>query len=238
MSAETITAETLAGATLAAAPVPIATPPPTAPTPQTPLSSELDSLKRPFDPAKFRPEKDAVGRWKNLRGGRKPGPTAPRPPRPDTPPTPPPAPANPALNAAPSYVSPDPKPAPVAPGPDKYDLAAEMYCRAFYAAADGLFAGKGEWAPDDDAEHVGLRQSAAAYMRAKGMEDLPPGPALLIAVGTFGAKRIQRPNTQTRWRLIVGYWKARFGAWRTGRKIDALPSVQAQATTAEQTPQP
>lgn len=46
-----------------------ATPPP--PPPADPLSAERDSLGRPFDPAKFKPERDSVGRWKNLNAGRK-----------------------------------------------------------------------------------------------------------------------------------------------------------------------
>jgi len=47
--------------------------PPAAPAPASPpadpLSADRDSLGRPFDPAKFRPEKDTAGRWKNLRAG-------------------------------------------------------------------------------------------------------------------------------------------------------------------------
>ena len=40
------------------------------PPPSDPLSAERDSLGRPFDPAKFKPEKDTLGRWKNLHAGR------------------------------------------------------------------------------------------------------------------------------------------------------------------------
>lgn len=47
------------------------TPPPAAETP------ELDSLNRPFDAAKFKREKDSVGRWKNLHAGRRKASTAP-----------------------------------------------------------------------------------------------------------------------------------------------------------------
>jgi hypothetical protein len=40
-------------------------------------SPDFDSLGRPFDPVKFRREKDTLGRWKNARAGRKGGPAAP-----------------------------------------------------------------------------------------------------------------------------------------------------------------
>lgn len=40
------------------------------PSPPSVKPGELDSLDRPFDPEKFKPEKDSIGRWKNLRGGR------------------------------------------------------------------------------------------------------------------------------------------------------------------------
>jgi|GEM_PF-6087788 len=36
-----------------------------------PRLSERDSLDRPFDPAKFKHEKDSLGRWKNLNAGRR-----------------------------------------------------------------------------------------------------------------------------------------------------------------------
>lgn len=221
MSVETVSAATLAAPTLGTAPTVTATAPgpksQPAPIPGSGIFDERDALGRLFDPLKFRPEKDAFGRWKNLRGGR---------PRKDGTPAGQPAPAG---TPAGSFVAPD-APAPAVPsGPDKYELAADMYCRAFYATADSLFAGGGEWAPDSDAEHEQLRAAAAAYMRAKGIDDLPPGPALLLAVGTYAAKRIQRPNTNTRWRLLVNYWKARFASWRTGRKIDALPRVNTPA---------
>src|SRR5690606_36657671 len=46
--------------------------PAAAPKPSTPPAADgVDSLGRKFDPSKFRPEKDVIGRWKNLRGGRK-----------------------------------------------------------------------------------------------------------------------------------------------------------------------
>lgn len=212
-----VAADDLAAATIATAPEPTSgtvkpQTPPAGPELGSPV--EKDSLNRPYDPAKFSREKDKLGRWKNLNAGRKGGHGA----------SPESASRDPAAGngvGSSSVIAPD---APTPKGPDKYDLAADMYCRAFYATADSLFAGKGEWAPDNDPEHVGLRDAAAAYLRAKGMEDLPPGPALLLAVATYSAKRIQRPNTNTRWRMILDYWRARFASWRSGRKIAAQPA--------------
>lgn len=78
-------------------------PAPSAPGP----AADFDALGRPFDPVKFRRERDSLGRWKNARAGRKgaaPGPA--RPPRPAAPPRP--APAAPAASAsAPGSEPPD-----------------------------------------------------------------------------------------------------------------------------------
>lgn len=236
MITETTTADKLASQTLAASPVAPTSPAP-APSPAAAAPVQTDAIGRPFDGAKFFPRKDSLGRWVHRGVGRKPAngaapkPTAAKP-SPEAPPAGTPTEPQPAGQ---SFIAPDPAPAAaVASGPDRYDLAADMYCRAFYSMADSILAGKGEWAPDNDAEHEQLRAASAAYMRAKGMEDLPPGPALLLAVATYSAKRIQRPNTATRLRMFVDYWRARFSTWRTGRKIDALPAI-SQAPTANGT---
>lgn len=52
------------------APFPAAAAPAPAPA-ALPPSPDFDSLGRPFDPVKFRRDKDTLGRWKNARAGRK-----------------------------------------------------------------------------------------------------------------------------------------------------------------------
>lgn len=127
-------------------------------------------------------------------------------------------------------VGPDPEPAPaaaeqpVAPGPDRYELAADLYLRAFYSATDGVMAGAGEWAPDNEEEHVELRSALAAYLRHKGVEDLPPGPALALALGAYAAKRVQRPRTSTSLRTWWLWLRARWGSYRAARRIEAMPA--------------
>jgi hypothetical protein len=203
---------------------------PAAPAP-APSQDLRDSLKRPWNPALYKadaqgkPRKDSAGRWIAQNIGRAPGSKRAAPAsQPAQAAAPAPAPGVVQDNAqAAAWPAEEPKPAAPA-GPDRYDLAADVYCRAFYSMADGAFQGRGEWAPDDEAEHVSLRTAAAAWMRARGVEEPPPGVALALAVAAYGAKRIQRPNTATRWRLLVAWGKARFGAWITGRKIDALPA--------------
>lgn len=185
-----------------------------------------DTLGRAFDAQKFavdeagKPRFDSRGRFINRNAGRKK--------TTDTPAAS--ADTSPAPSAAPEW--PEEKPA---PGPDRYLLAADMYCRGGYAMADAIFRGKGEWAPDDDAEHVALRDTVAAYLRAKGCEDLPPGAALALAAGSYVAKRVQRPNTSTRIRLMSQWVTARFWSWRTGRKIEHLQAPEQPAAAPTKT---
>lgn len=117
--------------------------------------------------------------------------------------------------------------APAAIG-DRFDMAAELYTRAGYSVLDGVFAANGEWLPESDGEHIALRGAVATYLRHKGTDDLPPGLAVSLALATYGAKRISKPNTATRVRLYFSWLRAKWDSWRTGRKIDALPAVGIQ----------
>jgi hypothetical protein len=119
---------------------------------------------------------------------------------------------------------------------DRFDLAAELYTRAGYSVLDGAFSGDGEWLPENDGEHVALRGAVATYLRHKGTDDLPPGLAVGLAIATYGAKRISKPNTSTRLRLYVSWIKAKWQSWRTGTKIDALP--RAEIRKEEKSPLP
>ena len=207
---ETVTAADLTGlppASAPAVPPPAADPAPadTTAVPSAPAASapvERDSLARPFDPAKFKREKDAVGRWKNLfagRGGKNRAAAAPS----DVPEIAPEAePATPA----------GAKIAPVAPV-DRFTLLADVYSRAGIAGAMGLFGE--EWQPDDDSEFVALRDSVAAYLKATNQTDLSPGAALAFAILTYSAKRLPRPKTQSR----LAFLREKLSAWWRGRRI-------------------
>ena len=231
--------------TAAAAPTPAAAPAATtaeAPAPAVTgvpgKTPDIDSLGRPFDPAKFSPKKDSKGRWVNKNAGRKPSTPAA------------------ASSSGKSYVAPDataavnatgqPLPdgsgtaatAPGAVSADRFDLAAEMYSRAGYSILDGVFAGNGEWLPESDAEHVALRGALATYLRHKNTDDLPPGLALSLALATYGARRFSKPNTLTRLRMISYWVRSKIWAWRTGRALDNLPPPTPPAPASEQRPLP
>lgn len=124
----------------------------------------------------------------------------------------------------------------VAPIGDRFDMAAELYTRAGYSVLDGVFSANGEWLPESDGEHIALRGSVASYLRHKGSDDLPPGLALSLAVATYGAKRISKPNTATKLRLYFAWIRARWQTFRHGRASDALP--RAEIAKSEQHPLP
>ncbi len=160
----------------------------------TPPDLGRDILNRPFDSAKFRPEKDRTGRWKNLHGGRKPGLiTAPKNTAtgstvpatfPGAAPKPPAPPAGPASPGA----------APAAPATD-YDATAEAYLVAFYVATDSALDAKGEWYPDDAAEHAPLKTTLAAYLRSRNAAPVAPIYAFAASAIGYVWRRLRRVNT-------------------------------------------
>jgi hypothetical protein len=192
-TAQTITAAELAGAVTMPEPSEraIETPPANsnAQTPTTapaPKAGDRDKTGRKFDPNRHAPRLLPSGRWASKRPHGRPRKT-------------------PA-----SFVATDPQPsapppAPEMPPADKYELAAELYCRTGYSLADGIFAGNGEWLPESEAEHLAIKQSVAAYLRHKQSEDLPPGWALALALAGYGAGRIAKPNTQKRIAALTGW---------------------------------
>jgi hypothetical protein len=122
--------------------------------------------------------------------------------------------------------APDKEPggAPAPGAADRFDLTADVYCRAFYGAASALLSD--EWMPDDETEHTGLRNSVAAYLRASEMEDLPSGMALALAVTTYAARRVPRPRTMGRLATARAWLAARWCAFmgrRAAGKIEKLP---------------
>jgi hypothetical protein len=204
----------------------------------------VDSINRPFDASKFRPEKDILGRWKNLRGGKAKGAVSANRPvdtarkaetAPESQPggiKPPPPPQPGASVIPPDEPAPAPIPPGLPPGTDRYSLAAETYLFASYSLLDGAFAGKGEWMPDDQAEHDALKGALTGWLRSRQSEDLPPGAVFGLAAIGFAAKRFQRPNTQTRWRIYWLYLRAWWGNRAARAKLAELASTQQSAATS------
>lgn len=82
----------------------------------------------------------------------------------------------------------------------------------------GQAIGGDEWKPSDN-ERAYMVDAWGSYFRAKGITDLPPGWAVVIATSAYAIPRLRKPKTQTR--MIAGYSKVR--AWVRsvfGRKED------------------
>ena len=179
------------------------------PDPSKPQIGQVDTAGTVFDAEKHmadetgRPKTDVHGRFYSKHVGRKKGgPGNPKPPRepkipgPDDVPEFNKGPEQPPVSGLPSMPR----------GPDRFDHAAELYCRTFYGTATAAFADDG-WQPDNEAEHVGLKTSVAAYLRAKNSDDLPPGLVLAMAVSAYSGKRLTRPKTKDRLLFLWGIVK-------------------------------
>lgn len=195
-----------------------------------------DSLDREFDPEKFRPEKDSIGRWKNLKGGRKGGKVkASTAQRLDA------AhqnkidsilgtlPEKPAAEGAeaPGQVSqgnpPPARPLDAEAHEMRVKALAGIYTNAGIAGAMAIFGP--EWKPDDQDEFEMIRAGVADYVRASDSgPEMTPGAALGLLVLTYAAKRIPRPQTQAR----LAYWKEKISGWfNKGRAMIAGRRVAA-----------
>lgn len=195
-----------------------------APAAKFPEPGELDSKNHKWNAEKYLPRKDSIGRWIPKNAGRKKraavefSDTDPNRPAADT------------TETAPTSSSVVGSVVGVTAQGDRFDLAAELYTRAAYSVADGVFSANGEWLPESDGEHIALRGAVASYLRHKNSDDLPPGLALALAVATYGAKRVSKPNTQTKIRMFAGWIRAKFIGWRNGGKLDDLPSIPVPAS--------
>lgn len=67
--------------------------------------------------------------------------------------------------------------------------------RGAYSVSDGVLRGRGEWKPEDNAEHLGLRDTWVACSRAYGWKPLPPILAAIGASLAYVWKRLTSPNT-------------------------------------------
>ncbi len=197
----------------------------------SPLAGEKDSLGRIYDPAKFRPEKDILGRWKNLKGGAPKGPRVPKPDAPSAAGSTVPAdlPREPAPglpSAAPSPTAPASAPQPI---PD--ELKAEASSNLAIALMLSATVVGNDMAPDNDAELLALRDSYAEYLRATGAKPSSPAARFYKMVFAYVAKRANRPNIA---RLIVSY--APFLAPYLGIQSEKKPAP-ASAPAPEKKPE-
>lgn len=98
---------------------------------------------------------------------------------------------------------------PEPPAPDNVGLAAET-AAAIYINSGVVIFGP-EWLPDGHGEKEGLVDAFRAYLDAKGIDDIPPGLALSIAMMGYAAKRLYMPETQTRLSRIILWVKLKAG---------------------------
>jgi len=100
-----------------------------------------------------------------------------------------------------SYVAGTDRPETVNQGTAKSRAAGASTAAALIALGIGL--GGDEWAPVTNAdtgldERAALETAFADYFEHKNWEDIPPGVALVIAVGCYAIPRFNRPKTRTR----------------------------------------
>jgi hypothetical protein len=128
------------------------------------------------------PRRNRDGAWAKLRGRPK---TAQKPE----------APRRSFVNAAPDPVSVDtqnPQPEQTAPADDAaIQSSAEVSVGLFLAAGSFVFGE--DFAPDDKREQSVLVANFAAYYKASGCPDLPPGLALAAGLAVYIGKRWSRP---------------------------------------------
>jgi hypothetical protein len=90
-------------------------------------------------------------------------------------------------------------------GFDVYKAQAEYY---FDFAESQLAAYIGpEWNKQSDEEKAAVVLPLAKYLEKTQAKELSPGMLLLVAVGTYGARRVQHPNTKEK--LILAWLKVR-----------------------------
>ena len=172
--------------------------PPAAPSPAAPAApenappaGELDSLKRPYDATKFRPEKDTAGRWKNRNAGRrKAAPGAPAPAAPSGPPIPEigPEETKPGGTPPPAPGAGTPPPPAGAPGAARdATLAPEaggnLLARVLYKIT-GTFTGDHKKAVATGAEHKAIADTFGAFLSFRGIA-LSGGLAVVATVVAY-----------------------------------------------------
>lgn len=182
-------------------------PPPSAAAP-SPWAHERDSLDRAFDAEKFAtnadgsPRRDKVGRFIPRGLGRKA--------------------AKPAGENE-SFVAPEAPPPPPPKAMDQFDAAGAAATAATIAV--GVTAFGDEWVPRPG-EGENLQAAFAAYFRAKGVADVPPGLALCIALLGYAGPRFTQPKTLTRlqkFKLWLASLRAKHAAHGLAARMPNVP---------------
>jgi hypothetical protein len=114
-------------------------------------------------------------------------------------------------------------------------MTAEGYLLFAYATLDSLFGGKGEWKPDDKAEHETMRDAAAGYLAASKGPTLTPGWLLVIAAGSYCWKRVTRSATAQK---LAEWWCKLTGSRKTPQAPAKPDGTGAAEAVASVTPRP
>ncbi len=97
---------------------------------------------------------------------------------------------------------------------------------ATFAALQGIFGE--EFAPRKDAalgdEFEYLTGAYGDYFAASGMTDIPPGWALVIAIGSIAAPRLAMPKTKSRLSRVKDWVISKVFAWKARRTVKAATS--------------
>lgn len=80
-----------------------------------------------------------------------------------------------------------------------YQASAGFCCDIFFSFNQSVFGPA--WKPNSG-EETNIRNAAARYWEANQFQDIPPGIALILAVGMYAVPRFNDEETQTRLRSI------------------------------------
>lgn len=102
---------------------------------------------------------------------------------------------------------------------------------ATFAALQGIFGE--EFAPRKDAalgdEFEYLTGAYGDYFAASGMTDIPPGWALVIAIGSIAAPRFAMPKTKSRLTRLKDWAISKVFAWKARRVVKTATDNQNEA---------
>lgn len=103
--------------------------------------------------------------------------------------------------------NPEPLPQPTEPAPAVDNTNYEELAALVFATGTGTLAmvlGP-EWNPNNDAEKMQVCLALANYMRAKQVQDIPPGVLLCFVLAAYSAPRLRAPTTASKLKL-GWYW--------------------------------
>ena len=112
------------------------------------------------------------------------------------------------------------------PGPN-YRLAAERYFDMFHNLAAAGFQDPA-WHPRDNNEREFVVEPLQKYLESQGAQDLPPGWALVVAIGLYSLARTQSPPTKAKLGMVISKI--------TGRQARASSAPGFQHTAPQPAP--